>query len=260
MGAVKLCERKTARKSYYVEATGVHLYSVEELAYYLYENLYLIDDEMLGERLCVWLENQLGMGELAQRLRNETGAEGRLYHRIMVILKAADYYSEEELKALSEKIKEISGMQAQERMKYKADELMHNENYWAAVMEYEKILSIRQNSKLPTEFYAKVWNNLAGCYARLFLFDKAAGCFETAYEFEKTEEYRERACYARKLASYGCEAEETLEAGASQEFLQQAGERLKALEEKNKVLTKRLVPEKFLEMQEKKYHRISCIS
>ena len=40
MGIVKICVHELAKNPYYVESTGLHLYSLEELAYYLYENIY----------------------------------------------------------------------------------------------------------------------------------------------------------------------------------------------------------------------------
>ena len=42
MGAVKLCVHKIAKNPYFVEATGIHLFSIEELAYYLFENIYIL--------------------------------------------------------------------------------------------------------------------------------------------------------------------------------------------------------------------------
>ena len=160
MGFVKLCVHKTVKTPYYAEATGIHLYSIEELAYYLYENIYLVDERMMEEKLYSWIEMELELPSLAEKLRSGNSTGNHVYNQVMAILQASEYYSEEELEVLSEKIKTISGLQAQERMKYKADEMLQNENYWAAVNEYEKILSIRQNSKLAVGFYAGVWNNL----------------------------------------------------------------------------------------------------
>ena len=241
MGTVKICVHEMAKTPYLVEATGIHLYSIEELAYYLYENIYLVDDRMMDEKLYSWIEMELGMGSLAEKLRTGSGTGHHVYNQVMVILKHSGYYSEKEFSELSEKIKEISSLQTQERMKYKADELMQNENYWAAILEYERLLSIRQNSKLSVEFYAKVWNNLAGCYARLFLFEKAATCYEGAYQFHKSAEYKERAFYARKLANYGQEeAEELLENKISEEFVQQAEICLKELEAQSKLMDEKI--------------------
>lgn len=260
MGAVKICVHKIAKTPYDVEATGIRLYSIEELAYYLHENIYLIDEQMIGEKLYTWLERELGLENLAERLRNGKNTGIHVYNQVMTILQASEYYSEEQLSEMSEKTKSISGMQAQERMKYKGDELLQNGNYWGAVTEYERILSIRQSSRLTVEFYAKTWNNLACCYARLFLFEKAARCFENAYQFQKVSKYKERAYYARKLASYGSEAEEELqESKISEEFVQQAKQVLIGLEEKSRQDCENTEPENFLKTREKNYCRNSGI-
>lgn len=260
MGTVKLCVHEMAKIPYYVEATGIHIYSIEELAYYLYENIYLIDERIVEEKLYFWIERELGMAALAEKLRGGRVTGNHVYNQVMTILHASEYYTEEELNELSEKIKTISGLQTQERMKYKADELLLNENYWAAIAEYERLLSIRQSSRLNVDFYAKVWNNLAACYGRLFLFEKAAGCFENAYQFQKIPEYKEKAYYARKLANYGQEEqEELLESKLSEEFVSQAENVLKELEEKSKQDCEKTTPEEFLKHREKNYCRISCI-
>lgn len=252
MGAVKLCVHELAKTPYYVEATGLSVYSIEELAYYLYENIYLVDEPLMEEKLYTWIEKELGMESLAERLRNGKTAGNHVYNQVMTILKASEYYSEEELNELSEKIRKISVLQAQERMKYKADELLQNKNYWGAIVEYERILSIRQNSKLKVDFYAKVWNNLGGCYGRLFLFEKAAVCYENAFQFQKTAEYKEKAYYARKLANYGHpEAEELMENKLSEEFIKKSVTALKDLEEKSRTECGKIPPADFLKVREK---------
>ena len=57
MGTVKLCVHESAKTPNYAEATGNHLYSIEELAYYLYENIYLIDERIIDEKLYSWIES-----------------------------------------------------------------------------------------------------------------------------------------------------------------------------------------------------------
>lgn len=251
MGAVKLCIHKTAKTPYCAEVTGIHLYSIEELAYYLYHNIYLMDEQTIGESLYSWIEKELEMNALAERLREGKNTGIHIYNQVMTILQASEYYTQEELSMLSEKIKNISGLQTQERLKYKADEMLHNRNYWSAVIEYNRILSIRQSSRLSVEFYAKVWNNLGVCYAKLFLFEKAAACFENAYRFQKIPVYQQAAYYARKLSKdTGEEKEELSERKLSEEFIQEASMRLKALEEQSRAKCKNLDPQNFFKDRE----------
>lgn len=252
MGTVKLCARELSDTPYRVEATGLPIYSVEELAYYLYENIYLIDDSIMEESLYAWIERELGMPELAAKLRGAQGAANHVYNQVMTILQAAAYHTKGELSALSEKIRKISGLQLQERLKYKADELLRGGSFWAAVAEYERILGIRQSGKLPVEFYAEVWEHLGCCYAGLFLFEKAAECFESAYQFHKDARYRERAYYARRLAAVGQETMELPEDGELPEgMLEQAEHTLKELEQESRAACEQCSPEEFLKLRMK---------
>ncbi len=231
MGVVKICKQKSAKVPFYVRNAGMNLYSLEELAYYLYENIYLVDHTTIGERLYAWLEQEAGYKVLAERLRADEKTGVHVYHQLMTILRFSEYYQEQELEALSERLKLMSGMQEQERMKYRADELMENRSFWAAVSEYEKILAIRQNSKLSVEFYAKVWNNLGCCYGRMFLFKKAAFCYDMAYQFQKTSEYQRLALCARELSKQIMAEEESMltdaQTGKLQEMVQEELERIR---------------------------------
>ena len=42
MGAVIVCGRGQAETPYYIESMGVRLYSMEELAYFLYQNIHAV--------------------------------------------------------------------------------------------------------------------------------------------------------------------------------------------------------------------------
>lgn len=233
MGAVKKCIHPLAKNPIFLESAGISFYSIEELAYYLYENIYLADEELLGEELYLWVERELKLPDLAGMLRDGMMGQGSIYDQVMLILKSSGYYSEKELTELSEKINKISTLQAQERMKHKADELLRNHNLWGAIKEYEKILEIRQNSRLEPGFYAAVWNNLGVCYGKVFLFEKAAVCYENAWKFKKTDSYKERAYYARKLSQYDQPfQEEILETKLSEEFIKSSVITLKELEKK----------------------------
>ena len=61
MGAYILCQAKKAGKPYFIENISTNIYSIEELCYYLYNNLYLVDNTIINEGLCKWLEEELEM-------------------------------------------------------------------------------------------------------------------------------------------------------------------------------------------------------
>ena len=55
MGLVAVCRYKRTKTPYFIEQAGIHLYSLEELAYFLYHNICLVDRQFFDERLCSWL-------------------------------------------------------------------------------------------------------------------------------------------------------------------------------------------------------------
>ena len=50
-----LCQTKRAKLPYFIENISTNVYSIEELCYYLYHNLYLIDQTIMNEGLCLSL-------------------------------------------------------------------------------------------------------------------------------------------------------------------------------------------------------------
>lgn len=231
MGAVLICKQEQVKTPYYIESMGVRLYSMEELAYFLYQNIYLVDKRMLGMRLWDWIRTEIGNADLAERLKKGAEAGSSLQNMVLTILRAVDYYTQEELNELSAKLKVLNTYQEQERLKLRADEYFINGNYQAAVYEYEKILDIRQSDRLGVEFYAHVWNNLGVCCCRLFLFGRAAKAFRTSYQYQRDPDVLKEYVCAMRM---GLPEEDFEEAMDLQNI---RGEQLKALTEEYDRLT-----------------------
>ena len=49
MSGYILCQTKTADSPYFIENISTNIYTLEELCYYLFHNLYLIDDTVMNE-------------------------------------------------------------------------------------------------------------------------------------------------------------------------------------------------------------------
>ena len=52
MSGYILCQLKRAEIPYYIENISTNIYSIEELCYYFYHNIYLLDESILNEHLC----------------------------------------------------------------------------------------------------------------------------------------------------------------------------------------------------------------
>lgn len=68
MSGYILCKTPMASVPYYIKNVGTNIYSIEELCYYLYQNLYLVDESLMNVGLCKWIGRELRMKELARRL------------------------------------------------------------------------------------------------------------------------------------------------------------------------------------------------
>lgn len=200
MGLVTICKYKRTKTPYMVEQAGLNLYSLEELAWFLYHNICLAERSFFDERLCRWIAEEIEYPELAARIRNGIASGTNFQNLVLSVVGAADLFSNQELAVLGDRLKGLSTLQEQERLKMRADELLDNRNEWAAMEEYRHILRMHQNNRLGMEFYAAVWNNLGVCYARQFLFREAADCFEISCEYSPSEETRQQAELAGQLA------------------------------------------------------------
>lgn len=84
---------------YPYEITRIHckIFTMEELCYYLCNNLYLIDYTIMNEQLCGWLEEDIGKRELADQLRDVIRMRGSVEKFVLTILKSSGIYKEAEM-------------------------------------------------------------------------------------------------------------------------------------------------------------------
>ncbi len=187
MNDITLCTIHT-EKPFYIKEINKNIYSIEELSYYLYNNLYLIEDQFFSEELIDYIENELGLTTIASGIRQIIANKGELGEKISFVIKNSGYYTEKEAEKLENHLVMLCSKTAAERMKAKADILMDTEKYNMAIHYYNSILSKAINNELPERFYGDVYNNLGVAYARLFEYEQAASAFQCAYRLNKSTE------------------------------------------------------------------------
>ena len=185
MNKLSLCTNHI-EKPFYIKEINKNIYSVEELGYYLYNYLYLIDDEFFGESLINYIENELEQKTIASGLYQIIENRGSLGEKISVVIKNCGYYTEKESERLENHLVMLSSKTATERVKAKADILMENEKFNMAINYYNSILNKAVNTDLEDEFYGNVYNNLGVALARLFEYERAAVAFRMAYRLNNS--------------------------------------------------------------------------
>lgn len=183
---VSLCIGSYAGSPFKLYKINGGIYSMEELCYYLCENVYLLDRDLMREELIEWIDEQCGMEALSKRLRELLHFGGSLSAFVSMILEECHYKSKEEIKKYEAVLKENENLSVYERMKNRADYLLKEKKYILAAGEYEKLLwEIDGRDKL---LEGRIWHNMACAYGKLFFFETAAKCFMEAFDCTKDEE------------------------------------------------------------------------
>lgn len=181
MGELILCKQSIAANPFFLEDTSLNVYSLEELSYYIYNNVYLLNADFISVELCNWIGRELGYRQLQQQLLDAKKDKAPLHVLVGMILTQIGYLSKSEIRQVLQTITSFENKSGVECQKMRADRLMEKNKIVDAIFEYEHMLDDNKDTKMPREFEGDIWHNLGSAYARLFFFDEASRCFEQAY-------------------------------------------------------------------------------
>lgn len=173
---------------YYIENVSTNIYSIEELCYYFYHNIYLLDETILNEHLCDWLRKELGLERLYRRLYKVLEEGLGTSEFILAVFKEINYLTHSEFKKLNETLVLLQQQPAVLREKKKGDYLVGNKMYVNAVRIYENALQMEDKEGLGKQFSGGIYHNMGCAYLNLFQFREAAECFLKAYELLHTRQ------------------------------------------------------------------------
>ena len=183
-----LCLLGQAEKPYYIENIRTGIYSLEELCFYLYNNICLIDDSIMNEGLCDWIRDELKLSKLYRQLYEQLEKREGAAFFVLPIFREAGYLSHQEMREFQERLTKLEVQSEDMKQKLRGDYLVKEKMFGLAIWEYRQILNRKNPGKLGTQFYAAVWNNLGAAYAGLFQFKEASQCFWESYGLMKTKE------------------------------------------------------------------------
>lgn len=182
-----LCTKK-AKNPYLLPDTDKNIYCMEELCYYIYNNTYFITAEFFTKELMEFIDKELGMGKLAQKLRHGVDYNDKFSDMIMYIMNSCHYYNVEEKSLFKKEIERISSKSPAERIKARADMLLNNKKYTSAIAAYSIILEKKDISDEP-DYFSDILNNMAIAYVNMFEYKKAMELLENAYSKVNKEDY-----------------------------------------------------------------------
>ena len=196
-----LCTVKQAENPYYIKSVGIRIWSIEELCFFLHNNIWLIDKTIVDEKLVEWIRDELELKPLARKLADALERpDSDVSYFIMPIFAQTGYLNAYEQRQMREELTRVQVKAEDEREKIRADYLVKSGRYEAAITSYRKLLSDKSLGNLGAGFYSGIWNNLGCAYALEFRFEEAAEAFLTGWKLSHSRELMRR--YVSVLPMY----------------------------------------------------------
>lgn len=188
MSGLLLCG-KTTDRPFYVKEAELNVYSMEELCYFIYNNVYMIGQDFFDDSLLKFIEDELELINTVKKLKDQRFRQEPAASMIKTVLDGCSYYSEAEKESLLNELKGLENMSLWEKMKMRADLMAEGGRLNRAEELYKKAIS-KVSLMKDTNLTASLWNNLGVVHAKQFLFSEALSCFKRAYDMVKDDEYR----------------------------------------------------------------------
>ena len=182
MGSLILCHKKRAKQPYVISRVHMKIYTIEELCYYICNNLYLIDYTIINHQLCDWIGRELEMEELSEHLKAELRKNCSMEQFILTILRESTIYAQSDINRIQNILERLQNQKDVERAKHKGDSLVQSREDEAAGLVYQAIVGGERDDSVDKKFYGKVYASLGAAYGRLFLYEEASKMYEAAYE------------------------------------------------------------------------------
>lgn len=183
MGELILCVQSPAGMPYYMEQTGMNLYSLEELSWFVLNHTDYLDDSFFSEELLGWMEREQKQVDRVKLLRKRIRERAGLDELVGILLDSNGFCSKEEKAEITHALCDIAELTPKERLKLRADRKVKNHHYHEAIRIYQELLTSDEAPVLSAEQTGNIWNNMGVAYAGLFQYQEAARCFGQAYHF-----------------------------------------------------------------------------
>lgn len=180
MGRVLLSTGEYATTPYCFDNLGIRVYSAEELCYVLKENAFLLDAEIMNKRLVRWIDEMLGLSDLAAQLYPLINRRVSAGVFVAALLRYVGFYEEETILRIEEIYKSGADLNVYEKLKNRVDYMVKAGHYGSAIMEYDSVL--RQLPAEEKQLRAAMLHNKGVALCSMFFFEEAACAFMESFE------------------------------------------------------------------------------
>lgn len=180
MSDFRLCVKRKNITPYYSKVIKREIFTIEELSYFIYENIHLIDESFIENSLIEFVYNTIG--EDISRL-NFTDAIG-------VILNSNNFYGKDDIEIVINILKNYKEGDVLTRAKMIGDKCLINKEYNLAIRHYTSILNRNSIRDIDKDFMKDVMYNKGIALARMLNFRDANKIFKRLYEMDGSDEIK----------------------------------------------------------------------
>ncbi|MGN0292780.1 MAG: tetratricopeptide repeat protein [Lachnospiraceae bacterium] len=185
MGRIVRClDTGEMKKPLYVAAAGIHLYSLEELSYFLQHFLYLIDDAFFDTELMQFLREDMNRRDLAELVVSRVSQVGPVVLAGELAFAIGDM-DETEQKLLKEKVSVFQKLPDSGKKKLQADLFLEQKEYDRAAEIYVQLLHDNEQKRIGKndEETGMIYYNLGKIHMAAFEWKAAGEALSRAYEY-----------------------------------------------------------------------------
>ncbi|NTV79049.1 MAG: hypothetical protein HGA25_07935 [Clostridiales bacterium] len=180
MGKLILCYGNYSKSPFYLAQTGLSIYSIEELCYFISEHASLLDKDFMMPGLANWVRDECALEDLAGKLYTVIHKKQPVTAFVKVLMEETGYLSKEELETVLALIKSGDNLNSNEKKKAAADFLLKKGKAVRAINAYE--ILIQDIGDRDNLLLGSVNHNMGVAFCQLFEFESAAKSFYRAYE------------------------------------------------------------------------------
>ena len=147
MGRVYLCLGQNAELPYYFEKAKVHIWNIEELCYFIRENAWIMEPELLTKELIDWVAQQCGLPKLAVLLNDSLKEEDCVTAFAACLFSYTGYCPQEQALQVQKILQTNAGNNETDRAKARGDYFLESGKYFRSLQEYETLMS--PGAKIP---------------------------------------------------------------------------------------------------------------
>ena len=128
----RVCLGIYAANAYYFESLGLEVFCMEELAYCLKENAFLLGTEIMSDEMLHFIGTGCRVPELARELYPMVHQKGSLSGFVTKILEYVGFFEETEVREIEDAVRLGSGLTDYEKRKLQIDSLLAKKKYSVA--------------------------------------------------------------------------------------------------------------------------------